>query len=432
MKKLSRYIFPRSLFGRFLLIIAVPMVLVQAVATFIFYDRHWSSVSRHMNEALAGDIAMIVSSLTNVSKEEQQSIIKLSNETMYLHTELLPNQQIRSTELHEFRPLQFLLSQKLSLPLAIAATDDEDQIIVDIQLSDGVLRISSSIKRIKNSSTYIFILWMTGTALLFIIISILFMRIQVRSISRLAEAAEGFGRGEERSYFKPEGAKEVRKAAVAFNKMKERILRQVTQRTEMLAGVSHDLRTPLTRLRLQLAIMDNEKITKEMEYDIIEMEKLIQEYLDFARGDGEEETEVVDASELLKDIIEKYQQHHPNLEASIDDGMQLNGRPSGIRRAINNFIDNGLRYGQHVKLKAFHDKRYIRITIEDDGPGIPDNKHKEVFKPFFRLDSSRNLDEGGAGLGMAIARDIIMGHGGRVVLSDSPLGGLQVSIRLPK
>jgi len=430
-----KQIVPRSLLGRFMLIIILPTVLVQVVSTYTFYQRHWNSVSTHMMSALAGEVALVTHISQHQTRDERVRISKLANDYLSLrmsfakdrklldYPDVIPDEKLQ--QLHDE------LIKRIFLPLTVNYTNNRQDVMINIQMPHGVLLIEASSKRFENPTTYIFIFWMTGTATLLLIIALMFSRVQIRSISRLAIAAEQFGKGREIQGFKPEGALEVRKAAAAFLKMKERIERQITKRTEMLACVSHDLRTPLTRLKLQLALLGDNSDTQAMQHDIIDMEKMIQGYLDFVRGEGEELSTEIDVCEMLERIILSYGNYAGNLNADIQPGLVMPLRHQAFKRALCNIIDNAMRYGTEVTLSSNYNNNYLTIIIEDNGPGIPEDKREEVFKPFYRLDSSRNLDHGGVGLGLAISRDIIASHGGTVMLGEAALGGLRVAIRIP-
>ena len=428
-------IVPESLFGRFLLIIIIPMVLVPLIATYIFYERHWNSVSRHMTMALAGEVSLLTTMLSDASSNKYPSLLETANKNLYItasfEKDAAPVINLSTPTTPPLLLLHEELRTSITHPFTISYSNEENKIAIDIQLSHGVLHISTTAKRIQNKTTYIFILWMTGAATLLLAISILFSKNQIRTITRLATAAEKFGRGLEITDFKPEGAKEVRQAAKAFIRMKERIKRQVTKRTEMLAGISHDLRTPLTRMKLQLAMMEDSDEIRAMQLDITEMEKMIQEYLDFVRGEGTEPAAPVHIPSLLKDILSCYGNHSAQISLNISTDITTLLRKQAMKRTITNLCDNALRYGKHINISAKNTTDELIIIVEDDGPGIPEDKHKTVFKPFSRLDHSRNLDTGGVGLGMTIARDIVNSHGGNITLGKSTLGGLLVQISLP-
>ncbi len=428
---------PRSLLGRFLLIIITPTVLMQLVATYVFYQRHWSSVTGHMAAALAGEIAMLTHIVQYETPKFQHDIRQLAQNYSDIRNVIINSSNLPPT-LHplpdELAPLWQELQNRITRPFTVRYVNNKANVQVDILLANAkeVLRITTSRKRLDNPTTTIFILWMTGTATFFLIIAILFLRTQIRSVSRLALAAEKFGKGQEITGFKPEGAEEVRKAAMAFLKMKGRIERQIAQRTEMLAGVSHDLRTPLTRMKLQLAMLPDQPEIQDMQADIVEMEHMIHDYLEFAKGEGSEPAMIVDLGEQLQQIVNACRHHHAAITLHVEENSTLTLRVNAFRRALMNILDNAIRYGTQVEMwLAQKDNTYAIIIIDDNGVGIAENNREIVFKPFYRLDSSRQLKTGSVGLGLAIARDIINGHGGDITLSESPMKGLRVTIRVP-
>ena len=299
-------------------------------------------------------------------------------------------------------------------------------------MDNGVLVVEIPERRVFSSSGYIFLLWVLGASILLLSVSVLFMRNQIRPIRKLAVAAERFGKGQEVPKFKPEGAREVRQAATAFMDMRRRIKRQISQRTDMLAGISHDLRTPLTRLKLELEMLGNRlpQVT-DMKQDVDDMERMISSYLDFVRGDGDEGYSYIDLGDLCERLLDQLvrQDHIGYLE--LKERIKLRVRPLLFERALNNIIQNAVKYGEHVWISAFIDDKKLQIQIEDDGPGVEEDFYNEIFKPFKRVDSSRNVDSGGVGLGLSISMDIIQGHGGNITLSKSQHGGLCVVVRLP-
>lgn len=423
---------PKSLFGRFLLIILLPNIIVQLFAVYMFYERHWSGVSNHMSVAFVGEVAMVVDGIIGKTPEERDEFIKLSKNNLYLDAKFLENKPLKKMgESVFFDSLLDELRLKIKRPHEIYYTYGRSKIAIDVAVNGGLLHILASKKRLANPSTYIFIMWMLGTAILFITISILFMRNQVRSISDLAEEAEKFGMGGETGDFKPTGAYEVRQVAKSFVDMRERIKKQIEQRTEMLAGVSHDLKTPLTRIKLQLAMMQPTKDIKELQEDISEMEKMIQGYIDFAKGKERVIDASVNVSDLLRSIVSGYRKHHKNIELKTKTGASLHINANDLRRVISNIIDNALRYGKSVKINMSKSEKNLIIMVDDDGPGIPVKERKNVFKPFYRIDNSRHLESGSTGLGLAIARDIIVSYGGSVAIDDSQMGGAQVVVKLP-
>jgi two-component system osmolarity sensor histidine kinase EnvZ len=425
---------PHSLFGRFLLIILLPNIIVQLVAVYIFYERHWSGVSKHMLNALVGEIAFVVKIIDSSPDDQRENILKLASDNMYLSLSLKDENKLYSSvneKSDKLKKIGELLNRRISNQYSVYYIDERLNIGIDVQLQNGVLKINTSKKRVVNPSTYIFIMWMTGTAVIFLIISILFMRNQVRSISEIANAAEKFGKGQDCGTFKPTGATEVRQVGHSFIDMKERINRHIEQRTEMLAGVSHDLRTPLTRIKLQLAMMSQSKEIKELEEDITEMEKMIQGYLDFAKGKERFIDSSVNVSDLLRSIISGYRHQYKNIELQTQSGILIHVNSNAFRRVITNVLDNALRYGTEIKVSIKKSEKNLILMVDDNGPGVPASKRELAFKPFYRIDKSRHLESGTTGLGLSIAKDIIVGYSGSIWLDDSPMGGLRVVIKLP-
>jgi two-component system osmolarity sensor histidine kinase EnvZ len=429
-------ILPHSLFGRFLLIILLPNIIVQLVTVYIFYERHWSGVSKHMATALAGDVAFIVKAIESESLIERDVMLKIASDNMYLDLKFKEGAKLDSSKKQvadKFEILRELLSGIIKNEYLIYYIDERLNLGVDVQLTNGVLEIYTSKKRIDNPSTYIFIMWMMGTAIIFLIISIFFMRNQVRSISQIANVADKFGKGEDTENFKPSGATEVRQVAQAFIQMRERINRQIEQRTEMLAGVSHDLRTPLTRLKLQLAMLPQSKEIKESQEDITEMEKMIQDYLDFAKGKEKTVDSSVNISDIMNNIVSVYRNQHSQktIELQVEADIIIRINSNSFRRIITNLVENALRYGTKVQITANKLQDELIITMDDNGIGIPLEKRELVFKPFYKIDESRHLESGSTGLGLAIAKDIITGYKGEISLEESFLGGLRVLVKLP-
>lgn len=434
-RSLLKRILPKTLYVRFLLIIILPTIITQGIATYMFYERHWNSVTHHMTNALVGEIVIVTHIVQKASPKERQAFLNFVQSHMYLRVTFDDKAVLAKTYDNpwpEFKPLKRTLAKAIRYPFSINYTNKDRDIAIQIELDDGVLNIKTSRKRLINPTTYIFILWMTGSAFLLLVISILFSRNQIRSISRLAAAAEAFGKGRDIENFKPEGAREIRQSGAIFLEMKERIERHISQRTEMLAGVSHDLRTPITRMKLQLGMMDDSDATRSLKMDVSEMEQMIKAYLDFVRGDSTEKTEIEEITTLHERFKEHYCHHtniHFHTEGTIDHTIHL--RPFAFKRAVCNIIDNALRYGTDVDVIFAIDKYSLYVTVSDNGPGIPEAMREEVFRPFFRLDASRNAETGGVGLGLSIARDIINSHGGKILLDQSASGGLKVTIVVP-
>ncbi|MBO6784876.1 MAG: HAMP domain-containing protein [Alphaproteobacteria bacterium] len=427
---------PRGLLARSLLIIVTPLVVLQIVSGIIFYDRHWSNVSRHRANALVGDIAMIIELMnTRRPSLEQTEVFDLARRTLDLAVVYQPGAVLPNVEYEPFGILETTLTKALNdiiqRPAIIDTTSVRDRVMIDIQLSSGVLRVLANEKRLISSTTKIFILWMIGTSLILFAVATLFMRNQVSPIRRLATAADNFGKGRDTPNFKPSGATEVRQAASAFMAMRNRLERQIQQRTEMLAGVSHDLRTPLTRMKLQIAMLEKNAEIDELSADVAAMESMIEDYLSFARDEGTEERQLVNAADLLDEIVRDATRDGSEIRLDIQDEVELPLARNAMRRCLTNLVENAGRHGDRVELTMSRDKRVLQILVDDDGPGIPPAMREEVFRPFFRLDQSRNVETGGTGLGLSIAQDVVAGHGGEIRLEDSPLGGLRVVVRIP-
>jgi two-component system osmolarity sensor histidine kinase EnvZ len=424
---------PRGLLGRSLLIVLVPLVILQVVTFTIFYGGHLDFISRRLSFAIAGEIAQTIQLIRRYPNDEQYTLdaaLRLFEVPM----RLVPNATL------DMRPrinlpgpmdddLAAALETKVRLPFTMDWTSDSRAVLIRVQLARGVLEVEAPRKRLYPSTVYLFVLWVVGTALLLFGIAALFLRNQVRAIRRLAEAAEAFGLGRDRGPIKPEGATEVRQAATAFNRMQARIHRFLSQRTEMLAGVSHDLRTPLTRLRLALAILpktpDLAPDIADMNADTAEMERMIAGYLAFARGEGAEQAQPVDLSALLDEVATAARRTGAAIELDTPKGLTVHLRPDAARRAVTNLVDNARRHASRVRLSVQPQGRIISVLVDDNGPGISPDRRESVFRPF-----ESGADDG-TGLGLTIARDIARAHGGEIHLEHSPLGGLRARMRLP-
>jgi two-component system, OmpR family, osmolarity sensor histidine kinase EnvZ len=432
---LKRFL-PRSLLSRALIIVVVPLILMQILSAYVFYNSHWDQVSKQLSLGLAGDVALLVDALSELPDASSRAwVFAEAAKRMEITAEvqpggILPNSRMRETALEgELR--RAILRKGVTKPIRIDEQSNKDRVVVFVQLADGVLRLDVPRQRLFSWTTYAFVLWIVGTTLILLGVSTIFMRDQIRPVRRLARVADAFGKGREVDDFRPEGAREVKSVGRAFLAMRNRIQRQIQQRTAMLAGVSHDLRTPLTRMKLQLEMMPDDDGSSALKEDIHDMERMLEAYLAFARGEGTEKPEPRDLGDMLGDVVRQARRKGGIVELAIDGDLRLPLRPNAILRSFTNLIDNAQRFARHV---AVHGKRLgnmIEVIIDDDGPGIPAEQREEVFKPFFRLESSRNPATGGVGLGMTIARDVIRGHGGDVVLDDSPRGGLRVRVRLP-
>jgi two-component system osmolarity sensor histidine kinase EnvZ len=430
-------ILPRTMFGRSLLIIVVPLILLQAIATWVFYDRHWAAVSWRLSAGVAGDIGLLIEALkladtpaeTDRLLENAGAVTDLDF-TLRRGDELRPLPRLTASLLGE--QLTQAMRGRVALPYHIAATDDPHGIRIEVQLPEGVLAVEVPGKRLYSPTTYIFVMWMVGSSLVLLAVATVFLRNQVKSLRRLAAAADSFGKGRPVPFFKVEGAVEIRQAALAFMTMRDRIQRQIRQRTQMLAGVSHDLRTPLTRMKLALELLGNDPAVEELKSDVAEMEHMVHGYLDFARGEGTEEPVETDVSLLLEDVAAAMRREGTALSVAAGPEYVMPVRPNAIRRCLGNLIANARRYGNHVWLTGIAVADGIDILVDDDGPGVPAADRGRVFRPFVRLDTSRNPSTGGVGLGLTIARDVARSHGGDVRLETSPQGGLRARVHLPR
>ncbi len=429
---------PRTLFGRSLLIIVTPVVLLQVVATFIFYQRHWETVTRRMATVLAGEIAAIIDARgVFVGEDAWDRMFALAQSRMDMNVSFEPGARLPAVgpPLSRFstidRRLSQALAQVLNRPFHIDRRSFPRKIEIRVQLEDGVLRVLTLKKRVWSSTTYIFVMWMVGTSLVLLAIAIVFLRNQIRPIRRLARAADDFGKGRDVGDFKPEGATEVRQAAAAFLRMRQRIRRQIKQRTEMLAGVSHDLRTPLTRMKLELAMLADDEQAAALKTDVSEMEKMVEGYLAFARGQDTETAVETSLSDLLREVVSDTRRQGGDIELRAEDDLVLPIRPNAFKRCLTNLVENARHHAGRVAITAARRADSIEITIDDDGPGIPAGDREAVFRPFYRLDRSRNPETGGSGLGLTIARDVIRSHGGEITLGEAPAGGLRALVRLP-
>jgi two-component system, OmpR family, osmolarity sensor histidine kinase EnvZ len=433
-----RRFLPRGLFWRSLIIIVAPIVLLQAIIAYVFFERDLDTTTRRLARDVAADMALLVSLEDSNQGLERERLRALAARQLDYRIRFLPRQNISPNH----RPLTStidvalddILEQRIGpdRDFRTARIGDDFEIRVDVH--DGVLAVLVPRDRVTVSKPDLFILWMVGSSLILIGIAVLFLRNQVRPIERLARAADSFGKGRAVPDFKPYGALEVRRAAQAFITMRERIERHVSQRTEMLAGVSHDLKTPLTRLKLALAMMpDGDSEIASMRGDVAEMEHMLDEYLAFARGEGGEESVPTDLGELVRDaaVAAAKARQRDGVAVNAPEHVTVSVKRAGLRRVLSNLLDNALKHGSKVTVSLQRDERMVEIAVEDNGPGIPEARREEAFRPFHRLDEGRNLQSGGSGLGLAIARDITRAHGGELVLGYSSMGGLKATVRLP-
>ncbi|MDP1616285.1 ATP-binding protein [Phenylobacterium sp.] len=429
---------PTSLFGRSLLIIVLPVALMQVAVTWIFFDAHWDTVTSRLSDGLAGEVAWAVEGYQDDKSPEAFAVLaRRAEESLSLSIVLQEGRVLPQNRRYSFfapvdRALKRALAERLDAPFWFDTTRYPAYVDIRVQVDEGVLRVLAPRDRAFATQGHIFILWMTVATLLLTAVAILFIRNQTRAIERLASAADAFGRGVDDQGFKPHGAREVRQAAHAFLSMKSRIQRHIEQRTALLASVSHDLRTPLTRLKLELALAPPGARTADMKRDLAEMEHMIDEYLAFARGEGGESVEEVVLAPLLAEVAEGAIRAGATVRIEAPDDLTARVRPNALKRAISNLVMNAAVHGERVEMIARRlPSGGVEIAVDDDGPGIPAAQHEDAFKAFNRLDEARNQNIKGVGLGLAIARDVARGHGGEVLLDRSPLGGLRAAIRLP-
>jgi two-component system osmolarity sensor histidine kinase EnvZ len=432
---LKRFL-PRALFGRALIIIVAPIVLLQAIVAYVFFERDLDTTTRRLARDVSADIAMLVALEDKYTGAERLKLRALAERQLSYRITFQPGENLppfhgKLTSTIDVA-LDDILEQRIGADRDFRAARVGNDFLIRVDVHDGVLSVLVPRDRVTVSKPDIFILWMVVSALILMGVAILFLRNQVRPIERLARAAEAFGKGRAVPDFKPYGALEVRRAASAFITMRERIERHVTQRTEMLAGVSHDIKTPLTRLKLALAMMPQTADIDSMRGDIAEMEHMLDEYLAFARGEGGEESQATALDELVRDAAEaSARARQRSVTVTAPDDVTVSVKRVALKRCLTNLIDNALKHGSEVAVTLKLVGRMVEIAVEDNGKGIPENRREEAFRPFHRLDEGRNLQAGGSGLGLAIARDIARAHGGDIQLGESRLGGLKATIRLP-
>ncbi|MEM8743420.1 MAG: ATP-binding protein [Pseudomonadota bacterium] len=433
-------IMPKGLYARALIIIIAPVVLLQSVVAFVFMERHWETVTRRLSDATTRDIAMLLGVYESYPHDDNyKKLIKLAQDKLNLSLQILPPQDLPPTRPKPFfdlldRTLSKEIRKQIGKPFWIDTVGRSRLVEIRIKLKDAVMRVIARRSQTYASNSHIFLLWMVGTSLVLMTVAILFLRNQIRPILRLAQAADRFGKGQSAPPdFRPRGAREVRQAALSFMEMRNRIERQIEQRTTMLAGVSHDLRTILTRLKLQLAMFENSQEAKEMMADVDEMQAMLEDYMAFARGDSSEESTSVDVRDLLQDIRKQTARDGKEISLEVPDGdIVVPLRRHAFKRSVANVVSNAMRFADHVTVSVARNKNWLTIRVDDDGPGIPEDEREEVFRPFYRLDDARGQDTGiNTGLGLSIARDIVRSHGGDMTLKDSEMGGLQATIRVP-
>ncbi|WP_441997941.1 ATP-binding protein [Microvirga sp. 2TAF3] len=430
-------ILPKGLYARSLIIIIAPVVLLQSVAAYVFMERHWQLVTRRLSSAVTSDIAALIDIYESYPQDrDATTLTRIASERLQLDVDIF-----HDTDLPPPGPKPFFsildetlsdeLRRQIDRPYWMDTVGRSSYVEIRVKLDPNtVMRVLTRRSQAYASNSHIFLVWMGGSSLVLVGIAILFLRNQIRPILRLAEAAEALGKGREVE-FRPRGAREVRQAGHSFLEMKRRIERNMEQRTTMLNGVSHDLRTILTRFKLSLVLLQQTPEVEDLKRDVDEMSRMLEGYLAFARGDTGEQATATDLRPLLHELQSdaERQGHKTNLDIVGDPIITV--RPDAFRRMLFNLVANAARHGETIEISANHETRWLVLNVDDDGPGIPVEMREEVFKPFVRLDEARNQDEGGSGLGLAIARDIARSHGGDITLGESPLGGLRATVRLP-
>jgi two-component system, OmpR family, osmolarity sensor histidine kinase EnvZ len=432
-----RSVMPTGLYARSLLIIVTPMVILQSVVAFVFMERHWNTVTRRLSAAVTQDIAALIDVHRSFPQDpDHVTIRRIAQERLGLGVDFLPETDLPPPGSKPFfslldQALSVEISRQIARPFWIDTVGRSALVEIRIKLDNTVMRVFARRSAAYASNSEIFLFWMVGTSLVLLGVAILFLRNQIRPILTLADAAESFGKGREVPGFRPRGAREVRRAALAFLEMKRRIERTIEQRTTMLAGVSHDLRTLLTRFKLELALIGDSPEVESLKKDVDEMGRMVEAYLAFARGDAGEQSAPTDMAAFLEELKVDAERHGHRASVVFHGHPVVTVRPASFKRCLANLVSNAGRFAPTISITGHRDHRWLTITVDDDGPGIPAAMRDEVFRPFLRLDDARNQDEGGTGLGLAIARDIARSHGGDIMLGDSPLGGLRATVRVP-
>ncbi len=432
LNKFLKNLLPKQLFYRALLIVAAPIIILQIIISFVFFDSLWIKTNKGMTRALIGEIKFFIEAYDN-EQYNKDSLAKLFSDTQNIKAIYVPHKMMPKEDLERwFSPMDRSLRRELKSKFTnywFDTTTFKENIDLKIKYLNGYFQFEVPKNRIVNTSARIFALWITLPAFLLIAIALIFLKNQTRPIINLARASEKFGRGEDVGEYRPSGALEIRQAGYEFERMRKRLIRQLNQRSEMLSGISHDLRTPLTRIKLQLAFIKDKELSNKLSEDVIEMEKMLNEYLQFSKNRSSEKGEKFNLSKLLIDTIIKY--NNKNISTELEENILFHGKKSLINRCISNILDNSLKYGKIVKVKLKKSNNNIILLIDDDGPGIPKNEYENVFKPFYKIDKSRSGSKSSVGLGMSITSDIIQSHGGNIKLDKSILNGLQVRIYLP-
>jgi two-component system osmolarity sensor histidine kinase EnvZ len=427
-------ILPKRLFYRALLIVAIPVIVLQLVITIVFFDSLWIKTNKGMTKTLVKEISAFIEVYNN-EKSDKKELSNLFSLFLDLNIELVENEKFNNNYKERwFSPIDRTLRRELKSNFEhetfwFNTTNYKELIDLQIKYQNGYFRFLIPKDRVSSSSARIFALWITVPAIIMVIISLIFLKNQTRPITNLARAAERFGKGEEIEEFKPSGAMEIRQAGQEFDKMRKRILRHLKQRNEMLSGISHDLRTPLTRMKLQIAFIKDKELSIKLAEDIDEMEKMLNEYLQFTSSSYSEKDEMFDLSQLIESIIKKY--NNQNITQNLVSRLYINGKKNLIKRCLNNLVENALKFANKIKISLIKKNSNLFITIDDDGPGIPKNEYDNVFKPFYKIDKGRANSKSSVGLGLSIASDIIKSHGGNIKLEKSKMNGLSVKIFLP-
>ena len=432
LNKFLKNLLPKQLFYRALLIVAAPIIILQITISIVFFDSLWIKTNKGMTRALIGEIKFFIEAYDN-EQYNKDSLTKLFSDTQNIKANYVPHKMMPLDDFERwFSPMDRTLRRELKSKFNnywFDTTTFKDSIDLKIKYLNGYFQFEIPKNRVANSSARIFALWITLPAFLLIAIALIFLKNQTRPIINLARASEKFGRGEDVGEYRPSGALEIRQAGYEFERMRKRIIRHLNQRSEMLSGISHDLRTPLTRIKLQLAFIKDKQLSNKLSGDVIEMEKMLNEYLQFSKNRSNEKGEKFNLSKLLDDTIKKY--NNKNILIEISQNILFHGKKTLINRCISNLLDNAVKYAKNIKVNLKKSNNNIILLIDDDGPGIPKNEYENVFKPFYKIDKSRNETKSSVGLGMSIASDIIQSHGGNIKLEKSILKGLKVKITLP-
>jgi two-component system osmolarity sensor histidine kinase EnvZ len=433
LNKLIKNLLPKTLFYRALLIVAAPIIILQITISIVFFDSLWIKTNKGMTKSLVSEIYTFIEAYKNEADYNKEKLTDLYYQNFQLNIKYIENENIPLLKNERwFSPIDRTLRRELKSKFNNFWFDTlsyKEMIILKIDYQNGVLQFSFPKDRVTNTSARIFGLWITLPAFLLIFIALIFLRNQTRPIINLAKASEKFGRGEDVDEFRPSGALEIRQAGYEFDRMRKRITRHLNQRSEMLSGISHDLRTPLTRIKLQLTFIKDKNIEKKLSNDVQDMEKMLNEYLQFASTRSNEKTETFDMTDLIENTIKRYE--NKNITSKLTKDIQMNGRKNLIQRCLNNLIDNSIKYSNNINIQLTKSNNYLSITIDDDGPGIAKEEYQNVFKPFYKIDQSRGESKSSVGLGMSIASDVVRSHGGNIILDKSPQNGLRIKVFFP-